>query len=74
MQGLAHWRTPDRNAVQKLPALIGNPRSSQQLMGQLVWPRRRKSSIISRARAWAYVLGLRDGGDGATGQLRPHAG
>ena len=35
MQGLAHGRTPDRTAVQKLPALIGNPRSPQQLTCQL---------------------------------------
>jgi hypothetical protein len=49
VQGLAHWRTPDRRPelfqtwcatpnshrpVQKFRALMGNPRASQQLMGQ----------------------------------------
>ena len=44
--------------VQKLLALIGNPRSSQQLMGQLpiFGCLRQKSSMISRARAWASCV------------------
>ena len=84
MQGLAHWRTPDRvpelfkqgvdqklpaipcatpnshRPVQKLPALIGNPRSSQQLMGQLpicCCSKAKKFNDFSRAGVGVCVSG-----------------
>src|SRR5580704_16721163 len=58
------WATPySHRPVQKLLARIGNPRSSQQLMGQLpiFGCLRQKSSMISRARAAVKFFSARAG-------------